>query len=175
MRPGVGKTLVLVSCGSLQETTHFGDAITLLKETGIILHHFTPTELSFKGVVSKKKSKLQQLLGFSRDEVFTVRGPESDLRRLLKDPKDPAFTLAVESDGTVFDLNRLEVKPTAKKVALEMANQVAIRSHPDDCQVCNCVADSEGGHGSLSCHKCIISAMDIVLHSWEMYGKHERH
>ena len=67
----------------------------------------------------------------------------------------------------VFALNKFEAAE-AKKSATIFSIQIATRAEPAPCQVCDCVADSDGV-GRLQCHKCILPAMDIVLKNWEQY------
>ena len=136
----------------------------------ITLHHLTAgSSLSWRGSKTKSTDKIY---GFSKTSVFTIKNlndfkGDNVLRKQLKDPKDFLSTLATESGGTVFALNKFEAAE-AKKSAAIFSIQIATRAEPAPCQVCDCVADSDGV-GRLQCHKCILPAMDIVLKNWEQY------
>merc|ERR1712083_644378 len=94
---------------------------------------------------------------------------EKDLRRQLKDPKDQVSTLAQESGGVVFDLNRLKSRKRtmAKKASTMMGKALAELSQPLDCEVCDCLADADG-NGRVMCHRCVLPSIDIVLQNLEM-------
>ncbi len=170
-RPGVAKTFVLVTCDpkSALSPVNYGDSMTMLTEQDITLHLLAPLSLTFK---STSRSKLaSKLYGFSKDSVITASGSDVPLRRQLKDPKDYVSTLAQETGGTVFTLDKLasRKRTTAKKASTVIARELALRSHPSECQICDCIATADG-EGQQQCHKCIMPAVDVVLKNWEKYG-----
>merc|ERR1719216_851176 len=59
--PGVSKTIVLVTCDSSgkHDGSFYGDAMTMLKEGGITLHHLSPTDIQIgkRSWISKKLYK----------------------------------------------------------------------------------------------------------------------
>ena len=162
---------VLVTCdsGSALDSRSYGEAMTMLTEQDITLHLLTPLTLSFK--TSTRSRLAAKLYGFTKDTVITASSSDGPLRRQLKDPKDFVTTLAQETGGAVFTLKKLDVRKrtTAKKASSVIAREVAVRSHPSECQVCDCLANADG-EGQLQCHKCILPAIDIVIKNWERYG-----
>merc|ERR1719273_1093690 len=110
--------------------------------------------------------------GVSQDAVITASTLDKDLRRQLKDPKDQVSTLAQESGGAVFDLNRLKSRKRnlAKKATTMMGKALAELSQPLDCEVCDCLADADG-KGRVMCHRCVLPSIDIVLQNLEMMLK----
>merc|ERR1712203_1096004 len=108
---------------------------TMLLEQGISMHVMMPLEMRLKGTTTKLTSKM---FGFSKDSVITASALDKDLHRQLKDPKDQVSTLAQESGGAVFDLNRLKSRKRtlAKKASTMMGKALAELSKPLGCEVC---------------------------------------
>merc|ERR1712193_231647 len=94
------------------------------------------------------------------------------LEMQLKGPKDQVSTLAQESGGAVFDLNRLKSRKRnlAKKATTMMGKALADLSQPLGCEVCDCLADADG-KGRVMCHRCVLPSIDIVLQNLEMMLK----
>ena len=163
LRAGVVKTFVLVRCDTSESMTSraYGDSMTMLLEQGISMHVMMPLEMRLKGTTTKLTSKM---FGFSKDSVITASALDKDLRRQLKDPKDQVSTLAQESGGAVFDLNRLKSRKRtlAKKASTMMGKALAELSKPLGCEVCDCLADADG-KGRVMCHRCVLPSIDIVL------------
>ena len=120
-RPGVSKTIILVTCDNSgkNDGSFYGDAMTMLKEDGITLHHLSPTNIAVgkRGWLAKKllKSKArnspkEEVFGYSRKAAFTADGQvDVALRKQINNPKDYLSTLAMQSGkGTVFDLSKLD-------------------------------------------------------------------
>jgi len=168
LRAGVVKTFVLVRCDASESLSSraYGDSMTMLLEQGISLHVMMPLEMRLKGSTTKLTSKM---FGFSKNAVVTASSLDKDLRRQLKDPKDQVSTLAQESGGVVFDLNRLKSRKRtmAKKASTMMGKALAELSQPLDCEVCDCLADADG-KGRVMCHRCVLPSIDIVLQNLEM-------
>jgi len=172
-RAGVSKLVILITCNPGTDGSFYGDAMTMLIEQSITLHHLTAgSSLSWRGSKTKSTDKIY---GFSKSAIYTIKNlndmnGDTILRKQLKDPKDYLSTLATESGGTAFAFSKFELSNTAetKKSTTIFAVQVAVRAQPDPCQVCDCIADADGV-GRLQCHKCILPAMDIVLKNWEQY------
>jgi hypothetical protein len=188
-RPGVSKTLVLVTCDNSgkNDGSFYGEAMTLLVESGITLHHLTPTKMILGGKRSWFSKKLHKaaskisagkraVIGYDKKVVFTADGQIDELlRKQLLDPKNYLSTLAIESGpGTVFDLQKLEqgIRSSKKEVAVMISQQIVrTGGHPPECQVCDCLVNKDG-RGSLQCSVCIMPELDIVLDNWEQYGKY---
>ena len=145
----------------------YGDSMTMLTEQGIKLHLLTPLELRFKGSPARMRLT-SKIYGFTKEGVVTASGLDQAFRRQLKDPKNLLSTLAQESGGSVFDLDRLESRKrtSVKKASTMMAKSIAQLSRPLDCQVCDCLANADG-KGRLMCHRCILPQIDIVLKNWD--------
>ena len=166
------KTFVLVRCDTSESLTSraYGDSMTMLLEQGISMHVMMPLEMRLKGSMATKLTS--KMYGFSKDAVITASTLDKDLRRQLKDPKDQVSTLAQESGGAVFDLNRLKSRKRnlAKKATTMMGKALADLSQPLDCEVCDCLADADG-KGRVMCHRCVLPSIDIVLQNLEMMLK----
>merc|ERR1712203_324324 len=186
-RPGVSKTIILVTCDNSgkNDGSFYGDAMTMLKEDGITLHHLSPTNIAIgkRGWLAKKllKSKArnspkEEVFGYSRKAAYTADGQvDVALRKQINNPKDYLSTLAMQSGkGTVFDLSKLDQtnRATAKRAGLAIAKQIAIAGgSPPDCQVCDCLVNKDG-QGTLQCSVCIMPDLDLVQESWQIYGKY---
>merc|ERR1712168_1455096 len=161
LRAGVVKTFVLVRCDASESLSSraYGDSMTMLLEQGISLHVMMPLEMRLKGSTTKLTSKM---FGFSKNAVVTASSLDKDL-------KDQVSTLAQESGGVVFDLNRLKSRKRtmAKKASTMMGKALAELSQPLDCEVCDCLADADG-KGRVMCHRCVLPSIDIVLQNLEM-------
>ena len=67
----MSKTFVLVSCGDSDVSSGvYGDALTMIREQNITLHHVTAKEIALKRQ-SKKRS--DELFGFNERGAFTAR------------------------------------------------------------------------------------------------------
>ena len=167
-RVGVAKAFVLVKCDTQDESLTsraYGDSMTMLMEQGIILHTLTPLDLRLKGSPVKLTSKMY---GFTKAAVITPSRLDETLRKQLKDPKDHLTTLAQESGGSAFDLNRLQGGSRAKikRASTMLARSVADLNRALECQDCDCIASSDGT-GRLMCHRCVQPSIDIVLQNLE--------
>lgn len=105
---------------------------------------------------------LQGVYGFDSDEVYTVRNVRSlkgdrELRRQLAVPKDYCTPLALETNGTLFDLKKMENKLGTQKIKKFVdifSRRIAITAEPSPCQRCDCIGDRDG-IGSIFCQRCI--------------------
>jgi hypothetical protein len=186
-RTGVSKTIVLITCDNSgkNDGSFYGDAMTMLKEDGITMHHVLPETIevgkrswiSDKLLKSKPKtSPKKEVFGFNRNAAFTAAGKaDIILRKQINNPKNYLSSLAIQSGkGGVFDLTKLDQGNgvVAKKAGMVMAKQIATAGgSPPDCQVCDCLVNKDGV-GSLQCSICIMPEMDLVQESWKMYGKY---
>ena len=137
-RPGVSKTMVVVTCDQITDGYFYGDAITMLREELITMHYINPTLLSLK---TKKSRKKIQIFGFDKLSVFTARNlntlsGDMTLRGQLKVPKDYLSTLATESGGSVFSQSFLVQSSRDFKTAASIfGRRVARTAVPNSCQV----------------------------------------
>ena len=137
-RPGVSKTMVVVTCDQITDGYFYGDAITMLREEMITMHYINPTQLTLK---TKKSRKKIQIFGFDKLSVFTARNlntlsGDMTLRGQLKVPKDYLSTLATESGGSVFSQSFLVQSSRDFKTAASIfGRRVARTAVPNSCQV----------------------------------------
>jgi len=167
-RAGVSKQFILISCSNDCEASSYADALTLLIENDIKLHLLQPLDL-----VVKRSQEDKNVYGFDTDEVFTVRNirnPQGDreLRRQLAMPKDFCTPLALETNGTVFDLKKMiNSQSTEIKQFVDIfAHRVAATAQPSPCQRCDCIGDHDG-NGSLLCQQCISPILERLEKIWE--------
>merc|ERR1712203_31575 len=100
-----------------------------------------------------------KMYGFSKDAVITASTLDKDLRRQLKDPKDQVSTLAQESGGAVFDLNRLKSRKRtmAKKATTMMGKALANLANLWIAKYVT-LADADG-QGRVMCHRCVLPSI----------------
>jgi hypothetical protein len=170
-RAGVSKQFVLVSCGSDCQANSYADALTLLIENDIKLHLLQPRDLKVKGRTSSEEIK--NVYGFDADGVYTVRNIRSlkgdrELRRHLALPKDFCTPLALETNGTLFDLKKMNSGNGAqvKKFVDIFARRVAVTAEPSPCQRCDCIGDRDG-IGSILCQRCVSPILERLDKVWE--------
>ena len=86
---------------------------------------------------------------------------DRELRRQLLLPKDFCTPLALETDGTVFDLKKMINGPFAeiKQFVDIFARRVAATARPSPCQHCDCIGNQDG-YGSILCQRCVSPFME---------------
>ena len=105
---------------------------------------------------------MQNVFGFDADEVYTARNVRSlkgdrELRSQLAIPKDFCTPLALETNGTLFDLKKMMPDSAvlqAKKFVDIFARRVASTGEPSPCQRCDCIGDRDG-IGAVLCQRCV--------------------
>lgn len=85
------------------------------------------------------------------------------LKRQINVPKDLCTPLAMESNGTRFN-----VEQATKKVLDVWSRRVAQTSHPSSCQRCECVPDRFGS-ASIMCHQCVSPSLWKFMEEWKSY------
>jgi len=177
-RAGASKTVVLVTCDDEghHDGDFYGDAMTMLQNYDVGLHHMTPMDVTTRrqGKISAKKSaKLAaKVLGFYGDAAVALvpTGDGMDLSRGLRaqlnNPKDYLSTLALNNGGSVIDSKKLDknagdrwTAKRASKAAAMLIGRAATRS--PSCQECHCWPTASG-QGHLKCQKCILTQHDIT-------------
>ncbi|CAB4064500.1 unnamed protein product [Lepeophtheirus salmonis] len=139
-------------------TSSVHNALISLKSNGIVAHRLVPGEFCIKNKDYCKTKK--GILGYNRDSViFSWDNSNKSLRRFLKMNKDYISTLAVESGGIVFDSNSFK-----KQDLNHFASRVAESAHPQECQVCDCLSNSDG-LGTLKCHPCIEPIINQLINN----------
>ncbi|KAK2725008.1 uncharacterized protein LOC136033229 isoform X1 [Artemia franciscana] len=172
-RAGVSKHIILISCESSCESKDYGDAVTLLLENDFKLHILRPEKFQLKGKKTLEDSKiLSHIYGYDTNDIYTIRSgrkrnADKSLRRQLVVPKDFCTPLALETNGTVFDLNKIIGRKTTspKRVIDIFARRFAATAEPAPCQRCDCMGDKDG-FGMMQCQRCISPAIDRFLKDW---------
>lgn len=92
-----------------------------------------------------------------------VLDPDPVLKRQINIPKDLCTPLALESNGTRFNLG------SGSKMVLDVwSRRVAQTSHPSTCQQCDCVPDRFGS-SSIMCHQCVSPSLWKFMEEWKSY------
>ncbi|XP_037927466.1 apolipophorins [Teleopsis dalmanni] len=148
-RPGVSKTIILMTCGDCAAHHMRFDSTSILQylmEEGVNLHILADTEFEFE-----KTRKLRHFFGLDRELVFTKRFPEGDAstRAQLHIPRSDlgiCRPLALETNGSVFSANRLKmnVKYLVKRFCTIFAKRVAKSAVPNLNQTCECSGYNTG-------------------------------
>lgn len=170
-RAGVSKQFILISCSNDCQASSYADALTLLIENDIKLHLLQPLDLVIKRKINSQEDK--NVYGFDADEVFTVRNVRNlqgdrELRRQLVLPKDFCTPLALETNGTLFDLEKMiNSQSTEIKQFVDIfAHRVAATAQPSPCQRCDCIGDRDG-NGSILCQRCVSPILERLEKLWE--------
>ena len=89
--------------------------------------------------------------------------PDAALKRQIVVPKDFCTPLAMESNGTLFN-----VEHATKRVLDVWSRRIAQTSHPSACQRCECVPDRFGS-ASVMCHQCVSPSLWKFMEEWKSY------
>ncbi len=100
---------------------NYGDALTMIREQGITLHHLTGEKFGFR----QRKKSAEKILGYSSEAVYFPGTTSRGLRRHLRPPKDLLSALASETEGSVFQQARLESPTTRSEAMAAMARHMA--------------------------------------------------
>ena len=163
-RYGAGKSIVLVSCSSsVLGINEFAMTGRYLKERGVAVHVVTAS-----GEFSRPRNDVT-VYGVSKTRVFTARDKSkagrkgatlgrTDLRNVIKSPKDLSTTLALRTDGgAVWDLKKLDpsvAKSERRSMLSVMANVLGKTASPADCVRCRCRSASDNLNSKLDCKLC---------------------
>ncbi|KAK3927268.1 Apolipophorin, partial [Frankliniella fusca] len=193
-RAGVSKTLVLVAChecsgDASEQANSFSDAVDMLTDGDFSLHVLEPRAVRLrKAKMSRAKSgkaaakaavKEGRIFGADRQGVFTPRNVKSlqpsDQLKQVSMSKDLCTPLALETNGTVFNLDRMSnvalgdgpAIPVLNKRFLDVwSRRVAAHAQPANCQRCGCVADQDGS-GRAICQNCLSPSLAQDLKEWD--------
>jgi len=93
---------------------------------------------------------------FTEKDYGKLKG-DTELRDFVIMPKDICVALSEETDGSVFNINKMKTGKAfiQKKFRDVFSLMVAEKAEPADCQICDCVAD-EVGMGKSVCRPCVI-------------------
>ncbi|KAJ1524178.1 hypothetical protein ONE63_010704 [Megalurothrips usitatus] len=197
-RAAVSKTLVLVAChecggDASDQAAAFSDAVEMLMDGDLSLHVLEPRAVRLRKAktpsrpgkagaraATKAAVKEGRIFGADRQGVFTPRNvkslqPSDQLRQQVRMSKDLCTPLALETNGTVFNLDRVNNAALGDGPAIPVLNKrfldvwsrrVAAHAQPPSCQRCDCVADQDGS-GRAICQNCLSPSIAQFLKEWE--------
>ncbi|PSN46112.1 hypothetical protein C0J52_17248 [Blattella germanica] len=173
-RETASKTILLIQCTSCKETQEdYNDMLTTLLEHDITLHMLQPQALK----LHSGHGKSSKVYGVDLNGAFSGRNlknlaPSLALMRQVALPKDLCTPLAFETNGTLFNMDRLlqsgsgANRVNMKKFLDIWARRVTLTGKPSQCQKCECVAN-EDGVGQIMCSKCLSPVIEQYLKEWE--------
>lgn len=160
-RAGVAKSIVLLTCSECTEqNARYNEIQHNLLERGISLHVIMDHEFVLGGEISTPKTNY--LFGIDKETAYTARhvsdkkleGDAELFTQVIK-PTTMCAKLAQETDGSFFNFNKM----TAGRVRFQkhfidvFSRRVAKSAEVPQCQVCECVSDSNGAGRSV-CKPC---------------------
>nr|AYH91713.1 apolipophorins-like protein [Pomacea canaliculata] len=150
-RVGVAKILVLVPCWCRGD---LGDLASVLQSHGFVLHVLQEQPLM---VAESSNNSPSKVFGADRDIVMTRRGTSrisSSLGEHVQLPQDQCVSMALATNGSVFDFTHMRERDRIQREFLEaFATRAAFTAWPPACQVCSCHDDGAGGGHSV-CRLC---------------------
>ena len=193
-RAAVSKQIVLASCAADCPADGYADALTLLIENDVRLHLLQPRDFSLKGKQNSSEQvkvipiaiaipipiaisiaildfigRWQNVFGLDAQQVYTARDVtnlkgDRELARQLSVPKDFCTPLALETNGTLFDVKKMSADNgiQAKKFVDIFARRLAATAQPSDCQRCDCIGDRDGV-GSILCQRCVSPILEVFI------------
>ncbi|KAF7269539.1 hypothetical protein GWI33_017432 [Rhynchophorus ferrugineus] len=171
-RPGVSRNFILFPCSECQEHNMQHDYSTvhqLLFENSVSLHILMNSTFSVQGELRKKENKVPY--GVDLNKAYTkkdIKKLEGDqvLRDSIRIPKSTlglCFSLALETNGTLFSSKHLEVEKSARKFATVFAKRLSYSAVPKDCTDCEC-ASLPNGLSFMECYPCTYPRSNIEQH-----------
>lgn len=158
-RAGASKSIILIPCDSCSEqSVRYSDVQRMLIQSDIHLHVLVKDLIQLKS----RSPKTSLIFGVDDETVYTgkdVSGTEvegeADLRKYIRMPKDLCVALTQDTEGSVFSAKQwFESRANIqKKFADVFVRTVANKGVPTDCQMCECVTDSNGV-GTSQCRSC---------------------
>jgi len=160
-RAGVAKSVVLLTCSECTEqNARFKEIEHNFLQRGISLHVIMDHEFTLSSDISTPKTSL--LFGIDKDTAFTAKhvsdkelSGDAELFSQVSQPNSMCSKLAQETDGSFFNFNKM----TAGRVRFQkhfldvFSRRVAKSASVPECQVCECVSDSNGAGRSV-CKPC---------------------
>ncbi|XP_014673849.1 PREDICTED: uncharacterized protein LOC106814086 [Priapulus caudatus] len=162
-RSGISKTFVLLTCSECnpaQMKLDYSAMLSFLIEHDITLH--IAKDHSFKLRAANKK-KASMIVGIDGNSVYTLKDQrdkvlagDKALYQQLQIPKDICVALAQETNGTMFNADKLTTGRMnhQKKYRDVFARRIAMTAEPNGCQICTC-EDDEFGVGYSDCRPCV--------------------
>jgi hypothetical protein len=156
-RAGVSKNIILISCSECEsKETSYSEVAEALHKRGIQFNMLTSQELKIGKAEKKNKSSKEKVYGYDKLAVYTakmagqptLKGDQS-LRPHINEQLSTCSILAMETNGSVFNMKRIDDKKWQEVFALRMVKH----SQPLACQICKCVPNSDWV-GESVCERC---------------------
>ncbi|XP_054743946.1 uncharacterized protein LOC129248428 [Anastrepha obliqua] len=148
-RPGVSKTLILLSCSRCdlkQMRFDYSSMLQYMNEEGFSLHILADTDFNFD-----KSRKMRHFFGFDKHFVYSNRFPEGDSEtrhalHISKSSLGICAPLALETGGSVFSLKKImaERRNLFRRFATIFAKRVVQSALPTGNQLCECTGHNTG-------------------------------
>lgn len=151
-RTAVKKTVILVSCLPCDEVKgqSFSSLSSALQTRDITLHVLRPTGFLLK----TNRSPKSQIFGIDIDQAYIgQRREEGDIFSILDIPQDNCASLALNTNGSVFDSGHLFVGSVRQQRHFMDSFVDRVQQKESKCQVCNCELDQYGVPTSI-CRRC---------------------
>jgi len=167
-RAGVAKSIVLLTCSecSEQNVRYQGIEHNLLQR-GINLHVIMEHEFTLSSDIATPKTNY--LFGIDKETAYTAKhvsdkalSGDTELFTQITQPTTMCAKLAQETHGSFFNFNKM----TAGRVRFQkhfldvFSRRVAKSAEVPECQVCECVSDSNGAGRSV-CKPCDATAQNL--------------
>jgi hypothetical protein len=159
-RSGATKFVIVVPCSdcSTSALSYRALASRLVSED-ITLHVLNG--FSYDLTVDGKNPENNYLFGIDNNAVYTMRDARAvrgnkNLYSITTKPTDSCSSLALQTGGTVFDLNMMTKMrgQVTKSFQTVFANTMALTAYPPTCTTCSCEYSSVFHMPRSSCRRC---------------------
>ncbi|WAR23117.1 APLP-like protein [Mya arenaria] len=153
-RTGVKKSIVLASCSLCQTSDSYAYSRlnSLLQQRDITLHVLREKSLMLK----TNRQPKSQIYGLSRERVYygEQHMSEQDLFPEMDVPTDLCVSLALQSNGTLFDTGNLQIGSVSRqREFMKTVGEQVQQQTGSPCQVCSCELNKYGLPQSV-CRRC---------------------
>ncbi|XP_053394173.1 apolipophorins-like [Mercenaria mercenaria] len=151
-RTAVKKTVILVSCSPCSEAKgySFSKLSSELQTLDISLHVLRQSGFQLK----TNRSPKSQIFGVDIDEAYIGQKREDgDLFSDLDIPQDYCSSLALNSNGSIFDSGHLFVGSVRQQRRFIDSFSDRVQQKDSSCQICSCELDQSGTPRSV-CRRC---------------------
>jgi hypothetical protein len=157
---GATKIIILIPCSVCgMNILSYRSLSARLVNENIKLH--VMNKFSYEITVEGKNPETNYLFGIDNTAVFSMRDARrlkgnSRLYDITTKPNDYCSSLALQTGGTVFDLNMMTQKQssTIKSFQTVFANRLALTTYPSSCSVCSCEYNELFQMARSVCKKC---------------------
>ncbi|XP_066155546.1 uncharacterized protein Apoltp [Euwallacea fornicatus] len=175
-RPGVSRNFILLPCSQCDEDNMEHDYPTvhqLLFESSAALHilmdnSFAVTSIDFRKRENKIPYGVDVNKAYTKKDIKKLDGDQV-LRNSISFSKSglglDCFSLALETNGTVFSAKHLDLQKNARKFAPVFAKRLAYTAVPRDCTDCEC-SFLHNGLSYMECTPCTYPRSNIEHHSY---------